>query len=1165
MQNGQLKIVSWNVNAWTKDNGANRANILNSLDPDIILLQETKLTDDSIIELPGFIFYGHNRSFCKNTAKCGSGGVAILIKSLLKCDYHVTIADKSHDGIIIVKLIHKANTQQIAVASVYLPPEASEYGKNGEAFFNHLLNQSYILSDVDIFILGGDLNARINADSDYIQGVDAIPKRILLDEGKNKHGASFVDFLIESKMCIINGRLNAAMDDFTSLSKKGKSVVDYFFCPHENLSDVINFEVKRISNIINELNILPGKLPDHSILLCEIKTTFTMAAVTNGPNCKKLTNSGFGYKRNVPDNFFNENVMALVNETIYKIENGNEINHLYDEICKAYYMEIDNKLSKKHNFRQGKKRSGKPWWNEELERMWTEVSQAESEFAKAKGRPRQRLYLLFKDKRNQFDRKYNQCKRLFNRIERDNLSHLNTDNPKAFWDKIKRMGPQKDDRIPMEIPADEDIITDPEQVLLKWKNDFQLLYNRLDVENVNEDFLNEVKLFKETFERENPVNDPISNSYVYNSEITLDEVQKVMSKAKNNKAVGIDTLPNEVFKNENSILLWHKFFNRCFKTGIVPDIWSKALIKPIPKGGSTDRRIPLNYRGISLLPTISKVYSSVLNERLLSYLENNSLLTDTQNGFRKLRSCVDHLYVLTSIIRNRKVKGLSTFVCYIDLEKAFDMVDRTSLFVKLGKAGIKGNLYWAIHSLYVNHMSSVLVNEYQTDWFCNMTGVKQGDNLSTTLFALYLNDLAEEIQNSGNGITLEDDLSVSLLMYADDIALIAENEENLQNMLNIVHQWSKKWKMSLNTEKSKIVHYRKKSSHMSDFNFKYGDKTLSYCNEYKYLGCTLSEHLDYTDTANILSQASSRALGSILCKYKQLKGLNYDIYTKLYNTCICTIMDYSSAIWGFKQYDKCDTVHNRAMRAFLGVHRFTSVPGMSGDMVWQTPKHRRHIEILRLWLRFVQMDDHRLTKKVFMWDKKAGKGSWFSDLKSILKECNLEHLLCDDPLSIMGTSDIVKTARTKLESKQVSSWETDVEKQRKLRFYRLFKTDFKVEPFVTINLPTSHRSLLAQLRYGVLPLKLETGRFINLPINERKCIFCDEQVVETEIHFLFECNLYTTLRTKFYAEMEADSKNFSTFSIEDKLNVLFSKSNIIRRFAVYLDSCFRKRSSVLYK
>jgi hypothetical protein len=1089
----------------------------------------------------------------------------------LKQEYDINVIDNTVDGIIVVSFNQKCSSYQLAVGCVYLPPENGEYGKNSDVFFNHLLNLSYNLSDFDMFLLGGDLNSRINVDNDYIPGLDNILPRQILDEVKNRHGDSFIEFLIESKMCIINGRVTKELDDFTSVSKKGKAIVDYFFCPHNCLADVEYFEVHRIVNLVNKLKISPEKLPDHSVLFCKLNTQFRECAEPEKPTIKDCK-SKCVFKRNIPDNFLGIEHVDEIQKTIARIENTAavqlNVNGLFDEICELYYSEMNIKLVKKKVY-TGKKtaRRGKPWWNKELERAWSEVSLAETNFVKAKGQSRQHLYNLFKDKRNCFDCKYNQAKRAFNRKERDCIAELNTDNPNAFWSKLKQMGPKKRCDIPLEIPINEGhSITEPQQVLHEWKCYFEGLYNNTDCNEIDENFIASIQRFKMEFEKQNPINPNFELGNSLNKSISLEEVQKAIYKSKNNKAFGVDGIPSEVYKNINSVHLWHTFFNYCFSTGLVPDMWNKGLIKPIPKGTNIDKRLPLNYRGICLSVTISKIYSSILNTRLLEYLETNEKLIDEQNGFRKLRSCVDHLYVLTTIIRNRKAQSLSTYVCFIDFAKAFDKVDRDSLFVKLAQAGVTGNMYWAISSLYNNPCLSILLNSAQTEWFRTTSGVKQGDNVSTSLFALYIDDLAHEINQCNLGLHLEDDFDVSILLYADDLALLAENEENLQLMVNIVKRWCTKWKMSVNTGKTKIVHYRKKSVDQSKFIFKFGNAVISYCSDYKYLGCILNEFLDYNVTSDILAKAAGRALGGIVSKYKYHKGLDYGSYTKLYHTCVCTVMDYGSAVWGYKNYDKPNTVHNRAMRTYLGVHKYTSVPAMYGDMGWTEPGNRRKLEIIRFWLRLNDMDNDRLTKKVFKWDKTFVHNSWASDVRKILVECNLEHLYnCEDPTSVLHKVQILNTVKDKLLCKQKDRWELRVAAQDKLRFYRLFKQTFEVEEFVRINLNSSHRSLLSQLRYGILPLKIETGRYNKTPVNERLCQFCTGGHVESENHFVFECEFYEILREEFYMYLNNIVDDFITLNYGDRLQVIFSKSCIIRKFAVYIEKCYKKRSSVIYR
>ena len=207
---------------------------------------------------------------------------------------------------------------------------------------------------------------------------------------------------------------------------------------------------------------------------------------------------------------------------------------------------------------------------------------------------------------------------------------------------------------------------------------------------------------------------------------------------------------------------------------------------------------------------ISKIYSKILNTRLQKYVEDNKILVEEQNGFRASRSCIDHIFTLCTIIRNRKALGYDTFLSFIDYKKAFDSVDRHLLLYKLSQIGISGRFYSAIQSMYKNPKSRVILNEFETEYFDCPIGVKQGDCLSPTLFAIYINDLAEEIKSCGVGLQLDSDTFVNILLYADDIVLLAESEGDLQFLLLIVENWCKKWRLEVNLSKTNILHIRSK-------------------------------------------------------------------------------------------------------------------------------------------------------------------------------------------------------------------------------------------------------------------------------------------------------------------------------------------------------------------
>ena len=165
------------------------------------------------------------------------------------------------------------------------------------------------------------------------------------------------------------------------------------------------------------------------------------------------------------------------------------------------------------------------------------------------------------------------------------------------------------------------------------------------------------------------------------------------------------------------------------------------MILSIPKDSTKDPRVPLHYRGISLLSCISKLYSSFLNNRLLPYLEANDMLVDEQNGFRPNRSCQDHVNAANTIIKNRLQAKQATFVTYLDLQKAFDLLDRNALMYKLLSNGINGNFYNAIKSMYTDTSSYIRLNGVCTDWLDCSAGVRQGDNLSPTIFACFPSEM----------------------------------------------------------------------------------------------------------------------------------------------------------------------------------------------------------------------------------------------------------------------------------------------------------------------------------------------------------------------------------------------------------------------------------------
>lgn len=327
-------------------------------------------------------------------------------------------------------------------------------------------------------------------------------------------------------------------------------------------------------------------------------------------------------------------------------------------------------------------------------------------------------------------------------------------------------------------------------------------------------------------------------------------------------------------------------------------------------------------------------------------------------------------------------------------------------------------------------------------------------------------------------------------------------------MLDHLHDWCNKWRMVVNFDKSEIVHYRPKIIPLTDYNFTLGQLPLRKVKVYKYLGVHLSEHLEFNVTETILAESAGRALSSIMGTFKNLGNLGYRTYTSLYDNGVIPVMDYGSEIWGFSTNQKGPVIQNRAMRYFLGVHRFAPNAAIQGDMGWLGCESRRRLSMLRFWNRLVKTNQSRLVKKVFVWDHSQRQaGSWSQEVAFILNSINLmENFENRLPVNLDQCKQLFK-------GKEEQTWLNEISRKPKLRTYEKFKNTLETEPYVIKNLSRSERSVMAQLRTGILPLRIETGRWAcpRLLPEERLCQVCNSGSVEDEVHFIFKCQNYLVI------------------------------------------------------
>ena len=273
-------------------------------------------------------------------------------------------------------------------------------------------------------------------------------------------------------------------------------------------------------------------------------------------------------------------------------------------------------------------------------------------------------------------------------------------------------------------------------------------------------------------------------SVTLNSPFSEAEIREGAKSLKNGKAAGIDKILYEFIKFGCSSLAktMKKLFNFMLSAWKYPSIWSVNILQAVHKGG--DKKDLDNYRGISISSCFAKFFGLLLNKRLEGTIKSFKLIGESQIGFSREARTRDHIFVVNTLI-NKVVRFQSKkpFTAFIDFRKAFDKVDRKFLLLKLWSFGIDGPFLDTIKSMYENVQQRVRVNDSLIEPILSNVGLKQGCNLSPTLFKLFIEDLKLEFGPQCDPVRVGN-YAVNHLLYADDLSLLSQSAEGLQLTLD---------------------------------------------------------------------------------------------------------------------------------------------------------------------------------------------------------------------------------------------------------------------------------------------------------------------------------------------------------------------------------------------
>ena len=436
----------------------------------------------------------------------------------------------------------------------------------------------------------------------------------------------------------------------------------------------------------------------------------------------------------------------------------------------------------------------------------------------------------------------------------------------------------------------------------------------------------------------------ISNHEITTLTITANQVKSVIKNLDRNKASGPDQVHNILLKYAVDILgePLALFFNRCISLGVFPNCWKLAYVTPILKKNPAE--ICTNYRPISLLSCVGKLFERCVHIQVFDYLTQHSIITESQSGFLPNDSTVNQLLVIYDNLCKSFDNKVTSQSVFFDISKAFDKVWHRGLLHKLYAIGIRGSLLEWFTSYLSDRRQCVVIKGKKSDIKPVTAGVPQGSVLGPLLFLIYINDITHNITST-------------IKLFADDtsMSLAINNPDTRSHILNTdlqkIEQWAKTWKVTFNAEKTELLTIKRDNFPNNILTFE--NANLVDLEYHKHLGVFLQNDCKWNIHINNLIKKVTPLISCLKSFKYRLSRKSLD---RMYKSFILPIFDYADIL-----YNNCteelsqnlENLHLEAIRIIIGGVKGTSHHKLYKESGLTSLKERRRRHILIMFHKII--------------------------------------------------------------------------------------------------------------------------------------------------------------------------------------------------------------------
>ncbi|GFU02682.1 RNA-directed DNA polymerase from mobile element jockey [Trichonephila clavipes] len=403
---------------------------------------------------------------------------------------------------------------------------------------------------------------------------------------------------------------------------------------------------------------------------------------------------------------------------------------------------------------------------------------------------------------------------------------------------------------------------------------------------------------------------------------TPGEIMNIILKLDNRKAPGPDSIKNIALKALplNAITNLTKTINKCLIYKYFPIAWKTANITVLPKPGKDESKAE-NYRPISLLSSVGKIFEKILLERIKAFCNENNIIPDFQHGFRENTSTLHQLLRVNNQIIHGFSQRMITGGVFHDVQKAFDRIWHKGLIYKLIKRNFPPYLIHIINSFLNNRAFRVKIDHFISQNGSLKSGCPQGSLLSPILFNIFTSDFPTHPE-------------ASIHLFADDAAILvtekteSEVRSGLQYYLHILQKWLTKWRIAINTNKSQAIMFRCVTPSIPNDPLLLFNGTIAWTTKVKYLGLTLDHNLRYKSHLHELKTNYWKKYFTLINNLGKKSKLSLQNKILIYKVYLRPSLLYGCQIWANMARDKIiqiQRIQNMSIRGIVGIPRYIPV------------------------------------------------------------------------------------------------------------------------------------------------------------------------------------------------------------------------------------------------